>query len=89
MAPDGTRTLRTIETSIIPLRLPICTRDPPISRNISRHPAILLSREYFGTHGDVVVRDVESRIPMTVSILSETRTPYGMNGGEDVKRGLN
>ncbi|KAH7411164.1 5-oxoprolinase-like protein [Cadophora sp. MPI-SDFR-AT-0126] len=46
-------------------------------------------REYFGTHGDVVVRDVESRIPMTVSILSETRTPYGMNGGEDVKRGLN
>lgn len=41
--------------------------------------------------GDGVVRDVEFRIPMTASILSERRSfqPYGMNGGEPAARGLN
>lgn len=41
--------------------------------------------------GDGVIRDVEFRIPMTASILSERRTfaPYGIEGGEDGKRGLN
>ncbi|KAH9219498.1 Hydantoinase B/oxoprolinase-domain-containing protein [Leptodontidium sp. 2 PMI_412] len=45
--------------------------------------------QYRGGNG--VVRDVEFRIPMTASILSERRSfaPYGMNGGEDAARGLN
>jgi 5-oxoprolinase (ATP-hydrolysing) len=46
-----------------------------------------------GVHpgGDGVIRDLEFRIPMTASILSERRTfePYGMAGGEPGKRGLN
>lgn len=43
------------------------------------------------TGGDGVVRDVEFRVPMTASILSERRTfaPYGMKGGECGQRGLN
>ncbi|THX57369.1 putative 5-oxoprolinase [Aureobasidium pullulans] len=41
--------------------------------------------------GDGVVRDVEFRIPMTASILSERRAfqPYGLKGGERGSRGLN
>lgn len=41
--------------------------------------------------GDGVVRDVEFRVPMTASILSERRAfaPYGMRGGGDGARGLN
>lgn len=41
--------------------------------------------------GDGVVREVEFRVPMTASILSERRAfaPYGMNGGGDGVRGLN
>ncbi|KAK2599055.1 hypothetical protein QQS21_005461 [Conoideocrella luteorostrata] len=41
--------------------------------------------------GDGVIRDVEFRLPMSVSILSERRSfaPYGMKGGGDGKRGLN
>ncbi|KAI0885667.1 Hydantoinase B/oxoprolinase-domain-containing protein [Annulohypoxylon maeteangense] len=41
--------------------------------------------------GDGVVRDIEFRIPMQVSILSERRVyhPYGLAGGEDAKCGLN
>jgi 5-oxoprolinase (ATP-hydrolysing) len=41
--------------------------------------------------GDGVVRDVELRLPMSVSILSERRSfaPYGMAGGEDAMRGKN
>lgn len=41
--------------------------------------------------GDGVIRDVEFRVPMTASILSERRAfaPYGMCGGEDGSRGLN
>lgn len=41
--------------------------------------------------GDGVIRDVEFRVPMTASILSERRafTPYGMCGGGEGARGLN
>ncbi|EXJ96509.1 5-oxoprolinase (ATP-hydrolysing) [Capronia coronata CBS 617.96] len=41
--------------------------------------------------GDGCVRDIEFRIPMQVSILSERRViaPYGMAGGEEGKRGIN
>ncbi|KAL2264680.1 hypothetical protein VTJ83DRAFT_7190 [Remersonia thermophila] len=41
--------------------------------------------------GDGVVRDIEFRIPLQVSILSERRVyqPYGLRGGEPGQRGLN
>ncbi|KAG9244429.1 Hydantoinase B/oxoprolinase-domain-containing protein [Calycina marina] len=41
--------------------------------------------------GDGVVRDIEFRIPIQVSILSERRVyhPYGLEGGEDGQCGLN
>ncbi|KAK3941221.1 Hydantoinase B/oxoprolinase-domain-containing protein [Diplogelasinospora grovesii] len=64
-----------------------------------RYPVIL--REFSirtgsggkGQHrgGDGVIRDIEFRIPVQVSILSERRVyrPYGMAGGEDAECGLN
>ena len=64
-----------------------------------RYPVIL--REFAvragsggkGQHwgGDGVIRDVEFRIPMQVSILSERRVyhPYGLEDGEDASCGLN
>lgn len=46
-----------------------------------------------GAHvgGEGVVRDIEFRIPVQVSILSERRVyhPWGMNGGGDAQCGLN
>ncbi|KAH8671005.1 Hydantoinase B/oxoprolinase-domain-containing protein [Xylariales sp. PMI_506] len=41
--------------------------------------------------GDGVIRDIEFRIPVQVSILSERRVyrPYGLAGGEDAECGLN
>lgn len=41
--------------------------------------------------GEGVIRDVEFRLPMSVSILSERRSfaPYGMEGGNDGGRGRN
>jgi 5-oxoprolinase (ATP-hydrolysing) len=41
--------------------------------------------------GDGVVRDIEFRVPLQVSILSERRVyrPYGLAGGEDAECGLN
>jgi 5-oxoprolinase (ATP-hydrolysing) len=41
--------------------------------------------------GDGVVRDIEFRIPVQVSILSERRVyhPYGLEGGEDAQCGQN
>ncbi|OCL08361.1 hypothetical protein AOQ84DRAFT_388907 [Glonium stellatum] len=46
-----------------------------------------------GAHhgGDGVVRDIEFRIPVQVSILSERRVyrPYGLEGGESAECGLN
>ncbi|TKA73982.1 Uncharacterized protein B0A55_05573, partial [Friedmanniomyces simplex] len=64
-----------------------------------RYPVIL--REFGlreGSHGrgqhrggDGVVRDIEFRIPVQVSILSERRVyhPYGLDGGEDASCGMN
>ncbi|KAF5507125.1 Uncharacterized protein CGCA056_v013312 [Colletotrichum aenigma] len=64
-----------------------------------RYPVIL--REFSlrkgsggdGQHrgGDGVIRDIEFRIPVQVSILSERRVyrPYGLAGGEDGEAGLN
>lgn len=64
-----------------------------------RYPVIL--REFAlrdgsggkGLHrgGEGVVRDIEFRIPVQVSILSERRVgrPYGMEGGGDAKCGVN
>lgn len=64
-----------------------------------RYPVIL--REFglrkgsggAGQHrgGDGVVRDIEFRIPVQVSILSERRVyrPYGLHGGEDAQCGKN
>ena len=46
-----------------------------------------------GAHpgGDGIVRDIEFRLPIKVSILSERRAfaPYGLEGGEDGLRGRN
>lgn len=41
--------------------------------------------------GDGVIRDIEFRIPIQASILSERRVyrPYGLHGGEDGQCGLN
>lgn len=41
--------------------------------------------------GDGVIRDIEFRIPLSVSMLSERRVyrPYGMAGGEAAEAGLN
>lgn len=64
-----------------------------------RYPVIL--REFSlragsggkGQHhgGDGVIRDIEFRIPLQVSILSERRVyrPYGLEGGEDAQCGVN
>ncbi|KAF7190799.1 hypothetical protein HII31_07958 [Pseudocercospora fuligena] len=64
-----------------------------------RYPVLL--REFSlrkGSHGkgqhrggDGVVRDIEFRIPVQVSILSERRVyhPYGLEGGEDAACGKN
>jgi len=64
-----------------------------------RYPVIL--REFslragtggVGQHkgGDGVIRDIEFRIPVQVSILSERRVyrPYGMHGGGDAQCGKN
>ncbi|KYG47441.1 hypothetical protein M433DRAFT_2849 [Acidomyces richmondensis BFW] len=64
-----------------------------------RYPVILHEfklRQDSGGHGqyrggDGVVRDIEFRIPVQVSILSERRVyhPYGLDGGEDAQCGLN
>jgi 5-oxoprolinase (ATP-hydrolysing) len=64
-----------------------------------RYPVIL--REFSirkgsggrGRHrgGDGCYREMEMRLPLQVSVLSERRVipPYGLKGGEDGKRGLN
>ncbi|KAH0350800.1 putative 5-oxoprolinase, partial [Aureobasidium melanogenum] len=64
-----------------------------------RYPIVLREfslRSGSGGHGefnggDGVIRDVEFRIPMTASILSERRAfqPYGLEGGGDGGRGVN
>ena len=41
----------------------------------------------YPTGGDGVIRDIEFRIPVQVSILSERRVyhPYGLHGGQDAQ----
>lgn len=64
-------------------------RYPVILRNFSLRPG----SGGLGLHpgGDGVIRDIEFRIPVQVSILSERRVyhPYGLNGGEDAACGMN
>ncbi|KAI1484920.1 Hydantoinase B/oxoprolinase-domain-containing protein [Biscogniauxia mediterranea] len=71
--------------------------DPEV---LERRYPVILRRFYLregsggkGTHpgGDGVIRDIEFSLPIKVSILSERRSfsPYGLEGGEDGKRGQN
>jgi 5-oxoprolinase (ATP-hydrolysing) len=64
-------------------------RYPVVLRKFSLRPESGGDGQYHG--GDGVIRDVEFRIPMTASILSERRSfaPYGMKGGNPGMRGLN
>lgn len=64
-------------------------RYPVLLRNFSLRPG----SGGLGLHrgGDGVIRDIEFRIPVQASILSERRVyhPYGLNGGSDAACGLN
>jgi 5-oxoprolinase (ATP-hydrolysing) len=64
-------------------------RYPVILREFSLRPGSGGNGQHWG--GDGVIRDIEFRIPVTVSILSERRVyrPYGMEGGGDGQCGLN
>lgn len=64
-------------------------RYPVILREFSLRPDSGGKGQHPG--GDGVVRDIEFRIPVQVSILSERRVyrPYGLEGGEDAQTGLN
>ncbi|RDW91172.1 hypothetical protein BP5796_02337 [Coleophoma crateriformis] len=64
-------------------------RYPVLLREFSLRPGSGGAGKHRG--GDGVVRDIEFRIPVQVSILSERRVyrPYGLEGGEDAQCGLN
>lgn len=64
-------------------------RYPVLLREYNLRPGSGGKGQYRG--GDGIVRDIEFRIPMQVSILSERRVyrPYGLNGGEDALCGKN
>ncbi|CAG8255788.1 unnamed protein product [Penicillium salamii] len=64
-------------------------RYPVILREFSLRPNSGGSGQHRG--GDGVIRDIEFRIPVQVSILSERRVyhPYGLDGGEDAQCGQN
>lgn len=64
-------------------------RYPVLLREFSLRPGSGGAGKYRG--GDGVIRDIEFRIPVQVSILSERRVyhPYGLAGGEDGQCGLN
>ncbi|KAL2073328.1 hypothetical protein VTL71DRAFT_10652 [Oculimacula yallundae] len=64
-------------------------RYPVLLREFSLRPGSGGAGKHRG--GDGVVRDIEFRIPVQVSILSERRVyhPYGLAGGEDGGCGLN
>jgi 5-oxoprolinase (ATP-hydrolysing) len=64
-------------------------RYPVILRNFSLRAGSGGKGKHNG--GDGVIRDIEFRIPVQVSILSERRVfrPYGLAGGEDAECGLN
>ncbi|KAF2402288.1 5-oxoprolinase [Trichodelitschia bisporula] len=74
---------RITDAEVFERRYPVILREFSLragSRGKGQHPG-----------GDGVVRDIEFRIPMQVSILSERRVyrPYGLEGGEDAECGLN
>ncbi|TKA76367.1 Uncharacterized protein B0A49_06095 [Cryomyces minteri] len=64
-------------------------RYPVLLREFSLRPGSGGAGQHRG--GDGVIRDIEFRIPVQVSILSERRVyhPYGLEGGEDASCGLN
>lgn len=64
-------------------------RYPVILRQFSLRPKSGGNGQHRG--GDGVVRDIEFRIPVQVSILSERRVyqPYGLEGGENARCGQN
>jgi 5-oxoprolinase (ATP-hydrolysing) len=64
-------------------------RYPVILREFSLREGSRGEGQHVGGNG--VVRDIEFRIPVQASILSERRVyrPYGLEGGEDAQCGLN
>lgn len=64
-------------------------RYPVMLREFSLRPNTGGNGQHRG--GDGVIRDIEFRIPVQVSILSERRVyhPYGLHGGEDAACGQN
>ncbi|KAH8695906.1 putative 5-oxo-L-prolinase [Talaromyces proteolyticus] len=64
-------------------------RYPVLLREFSLRPGSGGLGQHCG--GDGVIRDIEFRIPVQVSILSERRVyrPYGLEGGEDARSGRN
>ncbi|KAL4889122.1 Hydantoinase B/oxoprolinase-domain-containing protein [Aspergillus ambiguus] len=64
-------------------------RYPVILHEFSLRPGSGGNGQHRG--GDGVIRDIEFRIPVQVSILSERRCyrPYGLEGGEDAECGQN
>ncbi|PGH17989.1 hypothetical protein AJ80_04610 [Polytolypa hystricis UAMH7299] len=64
-------------------------RYPVLLREFSLRPGSGGDGQHRG--GDGVIRDIEFRIPVQVSILSERRVyhPYGLEGGEDAQCGQN
>lgn len=74
---------RITDSEVFERRYPVILREFSLregSRGDGQHPG-----------GDGVVRDIEFRIPVQVSILSERRVyhPYGLEGGEDASCGQN
>ncbi|KAK6539618.1 hypothetical protein TWF694_009826 [Orbilia ellipsospora] len=74
---------RITDAEVFERRYPVILREFSIrknSRGEGEHPG-----------GDGVIRDIEFRIPVQVSILSERRVfkPYGMAGGQPASRGVN
>lgn len=64
-------------------------RYPVVLREFGLRPGSGGAGQHRG--GDGVIRDIEFKIPVQVSILSERRVyrPYGLHGGEDAKCGKN
>lgn len=64
-------------------------RYPVLLREFSLRPGSGGNGQHRG--GDGVIRDIEFRIPVQVSILSERRVfePYGLHGGDNARRGQN
>lgn len=74
---------RITDSEIFERRYPVLLREFSIRENSGG------DGEHKGGCG--VVRDIEFRVPVTASILSERRViaPHGMKGGEDGERGIN